>query len=292
MEMTLFEHLSALLQTIVLAAITLWFGWKSGFYVSVESKQHRYLNVVNILSVFSIFILMPLVIVPIVSWLGFSIFFGELIPLTALKPGSPFALWINILAVGGSFLGVAAYTHRLSHEKHIQVWRSGAFEGFKKTVKDIFMGFIALVLCYPWVALLIQISLLLNYLFFNLKEVDQEAVKILKALQGKELLFISMTLDVVLIAPILEEMLFRGYLQSWFKSIWGVKAGILISSLLFTLFHFSAAQGIQNLAVLSVLFVLSLYLGYICERQQSLFASIGLHVFFNLTSVLRIIFWS
>ena len=91
-------------------------------------------------------------------------------------------------------------------------------------------------------------------------------------------------------APLLEEFLFRGLFQTWIKKHLGVKAAILIASLCFALFHVSVAHGVGNLSLVPSLFVFSCFLGFIYERQKSLFASIVLHTTFNLVSTLRIIF--
>ena len=77
-------------------------------------------------------------------------------------------------------------------------------------------------------------------------------------------------------APLAEEILFRGLLQSmlrrYLRSPWG---GVLISSAIFALFHLGTPQNIP------ALFVLAVVLGYNYERCGRLWAPILIHMLFN-----------
>lgn len=95
-------------------------------------------------------------------------------------------------------------------------------------------------------------------------------------------------LNIVLFAPTLEEIIFRGLIQNFFSSIMKVKSAILITSLLFSLVHFSSDQGVGNFALLSCIFVLSCYLGFVYEKTSSLISPILVHMLFNLDGIVRI----
>jgi membrane protease YdiL (CAAX protease family) len=95
--------------------------------------------------------------------------------------------------------------------------------------------------------------------------------------------------SVVIFAPIIEEFLFRGCLQNYLKLHFGTKAAIQLSALCFALFHLTPSQGIGNFSLAVSLFLLGLFLGFLYEKQNSLFASVGLHMTFNTVSALRII---
>ena len=90
----------------------------------------------------------------------------------------------------------------------------------------------------------------------------------------------GLILSAVLLAPVLEEILFRGLLQTSLLHSgvvggrWGV---ILIASALFALIH----AGIADPQALPTLFVLAVGLGYAYERSGSLWAPIGIHAIFN-----------
>lgn len=82
----------------------------------------------------------------------------------------------------------------------------------------------------------------------------------------------------VVVVPIFEEMLFRGFLQTSIRSVtqspW---AAIVMTSLLFAILH--------PMTHIPALFCLACGLGYAYERSGSLYRSIFMHIFFNGFSV-------
>lgn len=79
----------------------------------------------------------------------------------------------------------------------------------------------------------------------------------------------------VVMAPLLEEMLFRGLLQSLIRSYVGRPwPAIAVTSLLFAMVHADAPHW-------PALFVLAMGLGYAYEKSGSLFQSMFMHAFFN-----------
>jgi len=90
---------------------------------------------------------------------------------------------------------------------------------------------------------------------------------------------LSMIAFMVVIAPVFEELLFRGLFQTLIRrfvtSVW---AAIVISSVLFATAH-------QNFTHWPALFVLALCLGYSYEKSGSLFRPIFIHALFNATNV-------
>lgn len=70
-------------------------------------------------------------------------------------------------------------------------------------------------------------------------------------------------------APLGEEMLFRGYLQTYFLK-WGKGIAIFLSALLFSLYHIDVSSFLQ-------IFASGLLLGILKERHGSLWAPILLH---------------
>ena len=83
---------------------------------------------------------------------------------------------------------------------------------------------------------------------------------------------------VVFVAPVIEEVMYRGLLQQTIIRV-GVRRwpAIVITSVFFALMHIDAAQPHAVVA----LFVLSLGLGLICERTGRLLAPIVMHMLFN-----------
>ena len=103
-------------------------------------------------------------------------------------------------------------------------------------------------------------------------------------------LFVLTISTIVIFAPVIEELLFRGFLQSFIRQHLGSKQAICITSVLFAFFHYSSEQGIGNLPIIISLFVLSLFIGFIYEKRGSLAAPIALHAIFNAVNVVNLYF--
>ncbi len=85
-------------------------------------------------------------------------------------------------------------------------------------------------------------------------------------------------LNTCLIVPIVEEVVFRGFLfKGWVTKEIGVYKGIFIVSLIFTLVH----AGQYNLTILVTLFPLSLLLGFARYHSDSLLLPIFIHIAHN-----------
>ena len=93
-------------------------------------------------------------------------------------------------------------------------------------------------------------------------------------------------ISVVVVAPIIEEFLFRGFLYSQlrrsFLRDWGAVA---VSSLVWTAIHFQYEVGI-----LFFLFLFGLFLGYFRIKYNSLLIPVALHALNNLIAFMLIIY--
>lgn len=156
---------------------------------------------------------------------------------------------------------------------------------------DFGLGMITWLLSFPLVTVVGNIcDWILNH-FFQVQNYEQTAVRFLKQATQTPQALLLVLLSVILLAPLIEELLFRRLLQSYLRSKLGTKAAILITSLIFASFHFSMSHGLGNISLSISLFTLGIYLGFLYERQRSLFASLGLHMTFNGVSALRILFF-
>ncbi len=79
----------------------------------------------------------------------------------------------------------------------------------------------------------------------------------------------------VLLAPIGEELIFRGVTLRTARCVFPFWAANIFQAVLFGVFHMNMLQGCYA-------FLLALFLGYICERGGSIYYSILLHFLFNL----------
>jgi len=83
----------------------------------------------------------------------------------------------------------------------------------------------------------------------------------------------------VVMAPLFEEIFFRGFLFRGFSSSWGWVAGACVSAAVFGIAHL-------QLDVFVPLFALGLALAWVYKRTGSLWTSIAFHALFNGLSVL------
>ena len=90
---------------------------------------------------------------------------------------------------------------------------------------------------------------------------------------------LSTILLVVIIAPILEELIFRGLILSLSRKFLPFLAADIIQAGLFGIYHMNLVKGIYA-------FVLGLFIGYLVKCTGSVIYGICFHVVFNLTGLL------
>lgn len=99
--------------------------------------------------------------------------------------------------------------------------------------------------------------------------------------QGNTQAFILFLISAIVIAPIVEEFLFRGIVLGSLRSLIGAKAAIGISALLFGLAHVPTAESGNVLVVVLATSAAGLVLGYVRVESGSLLTSILLHAAIN-----------
>lgn len=164
-----------------------------------------------------------------------------------------------------------------------------------KTIhKDIFGAVINLLTAWPFVTgaivLTYRLGLLIKGPEFEIQR--HESLKQIGA-YGQPSVRVLLVVFAVVVAPLFEEMLFRGMFQTTIRSFlaeshlgkrlrnsWAVPwVSILIASGLFATMHAYAGHW-------PALFVLGVCMGYAYEKSGSLFRPIFIHVLFNTTSVI------
>ncbi len=90
---------------------------------------------------------------------------------------------------------------------------------------------------------------------------------------------LSMILLVTVVAPVLEELIFRGFILSLSRKFLPFHAANLIQAGLFGIYHMNLVQGIYA-------FILGLFIGYLIKCTGSVINCICFHVVFNLTGLL------
>ncbi len=90
----------------------------------------------------------------------------------------------------------------------------------------------------------------------------------------------------ILVAPFVEEVVFRGYLYPVLARAWGTSAGILATALLFAAIHAQQLWG--GWAQIALILLVGLILTYVRARTGSVLASYLVHLSYNLTVFLLI----
>ncbi len=291
MNSIIFEHLFIFISALLACICITLFAWKRGFYYLPKEKKDlfRFISTADLLGAFGTFLSIELLIIPFIVgvWIGYN---SQMENKSSYENwGIQTYGWLNLLTIFFSYMGIFIYVATLNKEKKNTVFYLGNETKKKAFYHDILIGSFFWICSYPIVVMLSQLIELFLYGVGYEQQIDQVAVKNLKSVLSYPLLLSCTIFAVVLIVPIAEEILFRGFFQNWIITRIGRIKGIIATSILFASFHFSMSQNWNNLEVLLSLFVLSCYLGFVYERQSSLWASIALHSTFNAISVLIII---
>ena len=137
------------------------------------------------------------------------------------------------------------------------------------------------------IILLLFVGLLNQYLLTNFFDIEIKPQEILEKFKELENSFeISIfVIGSAVVAPIYEELLFRGIIFPKLIQKTNFTIALLLSSLIFAVLHF-------HLSALLPLFVLSIILSITYLYTSTIWASISLHALFNLISIIAVKFIS
>lgn len=278
----LLEHFQVLEVSLFLCLAASYIAFKQGFF-ELTKIRHVPVKGKQVLLAFLAFIGFQILVVPALIVVGSVIFEGQR-PNFALM-STEMKGWFNVFSLFGGAFGVLLAFLTLPKDQRLAIWGHST-----NWLKDIMQGCLSWLVSYPFAMVLGQLTAILVLLFSGQFSVDQIAVREFKRIVAYPSLFTVTSLGIIFIVPCVEELLFRGYLQSWLKTkIKNTYIAIVVTSIVFALFHFSPAQKLTNIELAVSLFILSCFLGFLYEKKKSLWASIGLHASFNAVSVLMII---
>lgn len=283
------ERLQFLFFSIPLAFIANFIAWKCGYFKSIQKKNLIPLSTKNVFFVFLIFFFIELFLIPVLTlgWLAWNKHFS--LPIKNISLDSFAKGWLNLIAIYSCFFGIGGYFLLSKSSVQVSILRLQGCQSVKQAAKDFFFGSMTWLVAYPIVLVLSQlISLIVSHIYKG-PRLEQVAVQHLKATISSPMLFWTTVIAIIFVVPLVEELLFRGYLLTWLQKFFRNGISIILSSGIFSFFHYSASQGIDNIELLVSLFILACFLGYIYERQQSLWAPIGLHTTFNAISISMIL---
>lgn len=194
----------------------------------------------------------------------------------------------QIVAVVTAALLLVLLTCLFPQQLRKTIW--GTKEGWKAHFAAFRKGALVCLVTYPFAMLLVNGTHFIVHLFGTFPEAEQDAVVFLKSLTATPWLFFSYIPIVVLVVPVVEELIFRGFFQNSLTSLLGIKWGVWSAALLFALGHYSSKQGMTNIELLMGLLFLGYVMGALYIRERSLFASIGMHATFNLLNMFVLVF--
>lgn len=282
------EHLYFFLNSFVFAALITWIAWRRGFFqLGPDTLSHAQRpSLLDVSGAFLLFLAVELLLIPGLAELYVFNKTGNFLKAGDFKLDKTMQGWFTFAAMMASAVAIVGYSFLLPVVKRKALyWGNSSVSA----LRDFFSGALTWFLSYPWVIALSHLLAIIFYYFGPLPEAEQEAVKQLKFSFSTPWLFWCTVLSVIFLVPLAEEILFRGFLQRGIIPYVGRWGGIALASLIFAFFHFSTTQGWTNIELILSLFILSCYLGFIYEKRGSIWAPVGLHMTFNLISILAII---
>jgi len=289
---TFSEALQVMFTGLFLSFFTSFFAWKKGFYRLSEGSEDSTdkttpkLPLFAVLIPFAIFLALSILIVPLIFVVGLSLYERSV----AISPQT--VVLMSSVSIVINFIALLIFYFCLNQNNRnlIKGEYFGPTTSFRKTLSDISIGVLTWFISFPVVMVAGKVVYMILYSFGFEVTPNQVAVSQVQISLESPYLFSFIALDVALLVPFVEEFLFRGCLQTWMRGKIGVNKAILLTSIVFSSFHFSTSQGLGNIELLVSLMILSCFLGFIYEKQRSLLASISLHAFFNAVTVIMILF--
>lgn len=126
------------------------------------------------------------------------------------------------------------------------------------------------------IVILDEVDRLVQYLIPMPEEVTREMMRVLKI--ENEWDFVLILLSAVILAAIVEETIFRGFLQQAFEEHLDVTRGVIYASLAWTLIHANLYASIQ-------IFLFGFFLGWLAWRTNSIYPSMIGHALNNTIAI-------
>lgn len=286
--MSLQDYWIAFVGGLLLSLPAAWFAYRSGllFRSIAERTSPIPISWVNVFTAYFLVLLSQLLLAPfflsLIARVDRAESFSQLLQ-------SPYWMGVgHLIGISLSLFLLIFYLLVLPPSVKLTMlnpsWKNGrqCWQSFGK-------GVLSWLFVYPMVVTVnAGIALLIQFLVPH-APVEQNVIQSLKEIQVYPYLFFAMALAIFTLVPLLEEILFRGFLQNWIHRCFGRNFAILLTSIIFAFFHFSFSQQWQNIELLGSIFVLSLFLGYLYEQEGTLLAPIGLHAIFNAVTFLFVL---
>lgn len=272
---------AVLITGFVSACITLLFYQKKFF--SLKNRCEFKIHLFNPLLLFSIFFFVN-TFIPFLFYNLLLFSFKESLSSLSLMTLAQFGSALSLVLL------LIVFSLIESKQSNAAIWFGRAKPSWTFFRKNIGTGVLTWTLCFPIALFFGSLTQFLGTHFWGILPQEQVAVQFLRLISESRLLTILTLFSILIVAPIIEEWVFRGYLQTYLKKKFKFPCALFLSSILFTLCHLSFSQGLSNIPLLVSLFSLAIFLGFLFEKQGNLIAPVTLHITFNSISVIRILF--
>lgn len=174
----------------------------------------------------------------------------------------------NHISAVGIGLSLLIYIFMVRREKKLSLWK---YCGVRKiSIADICLSIGLGILLNVCISFITQLKFLQVF-------VSEHDDKINNVLYPESLLIVILVIGIL--APVMEEVLFRGLIYQSLKNSYSKTAAILLQATIFAIIHINPLQIMYTFA-LALLFV------WLVIRTNSLLASILTHISFNLTTII------
>ena len=223
-------------------------------------------------------------LVPLLLWFGaVSMAVALVQKLTPELQGWQKIFRDNLVMSIGAVITIAAMMF-LAHI-HFARRLKGFGLNIKTIFKDFFMAILNLLAVWPLILAAVTVTIYFAKLFTDQDYQMQQHQQLEMITKYPQLpLRIMIVFVAVVIAPLLEEMMFRGFVQTTIRSFFNIRnsawPAIAASSVFFAMMHADPGHWPS-------LFILGVCLGYSYEKSGSLLRPIFIHLFFNAISITR-----
>lgn len=279
------QTLGALIFAIALVLVDYWLAKRFNFFSIPPLHPSYFIRLKYVLGIFFLYLALAFFVLP-----GITLLMLYLFTENVKVAFSHYQGWLQIASLLILFISLLIFCALIDKKTVRTIFWGQKPSSFRRWCKSIGMGVVALIVSYPFMFLATILLGFISSAIWGKVEFEQLAVQQLKTTINDPYLFILSIFSVIILVPFMEELLFRGFLQSYLKKHLGIKGAIFLTAFLFAVVHFAPSQKEGNFQLIGALFVLSCFLGLIYEKEESLWAPIALHTAFNGASVLMISF--
>ncbi len=202
----------------------------------------------------------------VLIWFGFMLLYTFLDVTVWRKISPAYETYLNTMTI---VLSMAAFLSLLSRKNSFKV---DLFRNIS------FLGILSAIGCA--ILLYVLLDQGLDPIFERIFPASEESYQ--ETLQTLGKAPVMSLVQVCILAPIIEEILMRGYLLNGLAASYGSTIALLVSSFLFALLHFNMVQTLSA-------FICGILLGLLYLQTGSIFCCILTHAGYNLISYLTMI---